>query len=48
MAAIKNNQSVLVIATSARFTYASMAIRIVMLPETPMGHAPTPPSKVRL
>ncbi|CDH47022.1 hypothetical protein BN874_70006 [Candidatus Contendobacter odensis Run_B_J11] len=43
MAAIKNNQSVFVIVTSARLTYANMAISIVMLPETPMGHAPTPP-----
>ena len=43
IAAIKNSQSVRVMVISAHFTYASTAINAVIVPDTPIGHAPTPP-----
>ncbi|NOR19743.1 MAG: hypothetical protein GQ538_06600 [Xanthomonadales bacterium] len=42
MAETKNNQSVRVMVMSPRFSQANSAINIVMIPETPIGHAPAP------
>jgi len=42
-AAIKNTQSVRVIDISERFKNASMAINVVIVPDTPIGQAPIPP-----
>jgi len=43
MADIKKTQSIFVILISALFKKANKAINIVIIAETPIGHAPTPP-----
>ncbi|WP_177428431.1 hypothetical protein, partial [Candidatus Venteria ishoeyi] len=42
IADIKNTQSIRVIEISPRFINANNAMNIVINPETPIGHAPTP------
>lgn len=40
----KNSQSVVVMEMSERFIYDSRATNAAIAPETPIGHAPMPPS----
>ncbi|WP_431067792.1 hypothetical protein [Methylotuvimicrobium sp.] len=42
-AVTRKTQSVFVIVTSPRFAKASMAMKIVRIPDTPIGQAPAPP-----